>query len=71
MAAEEGRALFGTATNVISDTLKYLISDKHHNATYVISDKHHKQLYVINVINVIIIFFLINTIYLNVFILLH
>ena len=78
-----------TATNPISDTLKYLISNKHHNATYVISDKHHKAAYVISdkqhkatyvisdkhykplyVINVIILFFFINTVCSNVFILL-
>ena len=29
------------ASNPISDTRKYVISDKHHNATNVITDKHH------------------------------
>ena len=32
----------GTATNPISDTLKYVVSDiVHHNATNVIPDKRH------------------------------
>ena len=33
--------IYGTATNAISDTLQYVIRDKHHNATNVITEKRH------------------------------
>ena len=34
---------FGTVKNVLSDTLKYVINDKNHNATNVITDKRHNR----------------------------
>ena len=41
--------LLGTATNTISDTLnKYVISNKHHNATNVITDKCYNTTNVIS-----------------------
>ena len=38
----------GTATNPLSDTLQYVISDKHHNATNIINNKRHNATNVIS-----------------------